>query len=59
MAVSWPHTASLLEEAVHEAPHRYLGQRVPVRNALESVVDFQTCQPKADDNGEPLSVIQS
>ena len=25
----------------------------------EPVVDFQTCRPKADDNGEPLYVIQS
>jgi hypothetical protein len=25
----------------------------------EPVVDFQTCQPKADDNGDPLYVTQS
>jgi hypothetical protein len=25
----------------------------------EPVVDFQTCQHKADDNGEPLYVIRS
>ena len=25
----------------------------------EPVVDFQNCQPKADDNGEPLYGLQS
>src|SRR5512132_1345645 len=47
-----------MEEAKREAPRGYLGDRVPVRPGAAPVLAFDTRQPRADENGEPLYVVQ-
>jgi hypothetical protein len=46
------------KEAGSEAPDRHVRDRVPVALAPEPVVDFETRRPKADENGEPLYLVQ-
>jgi hypothetical protein len=58
MAVSWPHTASLLKEAVMKLPVDTSAIAFLCALAPEPVVDFETKRPRADENGEPLYLIQ-
>jgi hypothetical protein len=49
---------SRLEGGQHEAPGGHVLDRVPVRPGTQPVLAFDTKQPRADENGEPLYVVQ-
>ena len=48
----------LAEGGAYEAPGGHLGDRVPVRPGAAAGPAFDTKQPRADENGEPLYVVQ-